>query len=103
MICSTALRTRQTLDGLGLDAQVDFESRVYGGDAGELLDVLREQGGSERLLLIGHNPSTHQLVLDLTGGDVPSFPTSAMAVIEFDGGWDELSDGRLTQLWTPRT
>lgn len=104
VICSTALRTRQTLDGLGLDAPVDFESRVYDNDAEEILDLLREQSG-ETLLLVGHNPSMHQLVFGLTGAVDDHFPTSATAVIEFDGDWSDLwpNTGRLISLWTPRT
>jgi phosphohistidine phosphatase len=105
VICSTSLRTRQTLQGLGLDAPVDFESRVYDNDAEEILDLLREQSdGVETLLLVGHNPSMHQLVLGLTGAAGDHFPTSATAVIEFDGGWTDLwpGSGRLVSLWTPR-
>jgi phosphohistidine phosphatase len=105
VVCSTALRTRQTLERLALDAPVDFESRVYGGDAEEILDILREQGGDpQTLLLVGHNPSMHQLVLGLTGTSDQGFPTSATAVIEFDGGWSDLwpGAGRLRSLWTPR-
>jgi phosphohistidine phosphatase len=104
VICSTALRTRQTLDGLGLDAPVDFEARVYDNDAEEILDLLREQC-EDTLLLIGHNPSLHQLVFGLTGGADDHFPTSATAVIEFDGGWEDLwpGAGRLISLWTPRS
>jgi phosphohistidine phosphatase len=103
VICSTSVRTRQTLDGLGLDAPVDFESRVYGNDAEDILDLLREQSG-ETLLLIGHNPSLHQLVVGLTGTSEDHFPTSATAVIEFDGEWADLWPGtaRLVSLWVPR-
>jgi phosphohistidine phosphatase len=103
VICSTSLRTRQTLEGLGLDVPVDFESRVYGNDAEDILDLLREQSG-ETLLLIGHNPSVHQLVVGLTGTSEDHFPTSATAVIEFDGEWSDLWPGtaRLVSLWVPR-
>jgi phosphohistidine phosphatase len=103
VICSTALRTRQTLDGLGLDAPVDFEARVYDNDAEEILDLLHEQAG-ETILLVGHNPSMHQLVFGLTGAADDHFPTSATAVIEFDGDWSDLWPGtaRLVSLWTPR-
>jgi phosphohistidine phosphatase len=104
VICSTALRTRQTLDGLGFEVPVDFEARVYDNDADEILDLLREQS-DETLLLIGHNPSMHLLVAGLTAGGVDDhFPTSATAVIEFDGAWEDLwpGAGRLVSLWTPR-
>jgi phosphohistidine phosphatase len=105
VVCSTALRTRQTLDRLALDSPVDFDSRVYDNDVDEILDVLREQPGDPAtLLLVGHNPSTHRLVLDLTRAADDGFPTSATAVIEFDGGWADLGPGagRLISLWTPR-
>jgi phosphohistidine phosphatase len=103
VICSTSLRTRQTLEGLGLDVPVDFESRVYGNDAEDILDLLRGQSG-ETLLLIGHNPSVHQLVVGLTGTFEDHFPTSATAVIEFDGEWADLwpGTGRLVSFWVPR-
>jgi phosphohistidine phosphatase len=103
VICSTALRTRQTLEGLGLDVPVDFEERVYENDAEEILDLLREQS-AETLLLVGHNPAMHQLVFGLTGAADDHFPTSATAVIEFDGDWGDLwpGSGRLVSLWRPR-
>lgn len=103
VICSPALRTRQTLDGLGLDAPVEYESRVYDNDAEEILDLLREQSG-DTLLLIGHNPSMPRLVFGLSGGAEAGFPTSATAVIAFEGDWTELwpGVGRLVSLWTPR-
>ncbi|GAB2802364.1 histidine phosphatase family protein [Actinoallomurus bryophytorum] len=103
VICSTSLRTRQTLEGLGLDVPVDFEPRVYGNDADDILDLLREQS-VETLLLVGHNPSAHQLVVGLTGTSEDHFPTSATAVIEFDGEWSDLWPGtaRLVSFWVPR-
>lgn len=104
VLCSTALRTRQTLDGLALDAPVEYEPRVYDNDAGEILDLLRARAGEPAtLLLIGHNPSLHRLVADLTAAPVDGFPTSAMAVIDFAGDWPDLwpGGGRLAARWTP--
>lgn len=103
-ICSTALRTRQTLAELGIDVPADFEERVYANEAEEILGLLREQPDDEAtLLLVGHNPSAHHLVFDLTGGAGDGFPTCSTAVIDFDGGWSDLwpGAGRLSALWTP--
>jgi phosphohistidine phosphatase len=108
VVCSPALRTRQTLDGLALnalDTPVDVESVVYDNGADAIIDLLRElPGDAEVVLIVGHNPSMHQLVLDLTGAPDQGFPTSATAVIEVDGGWRDLwpGMGRLRSLWTPR-
>jgi phosphohistidine phosphatase len=102
VICSPALRTRQTLERLGVDAPVEYDSRVYDNDAEEILDLLRGQSG-DTLLLVGHNPSMHQLVFGLSGGAEARFPTSATAVIGFEGDWADLWPGaaRLISLWTP--
>ncbi|MEV5752586.1 histidine phosphatase family protein [Actinoallomurus sp. NPDC052308] len=105
VICSPALRTRQTLQELRLDAPVDIEDGVYDNDPEAILDLLRGRPDAPgTLLLVGHNPSMHRLVSDLSGGAGEGFPTTATAVIEFDGDWSDLwpGIGRLASLWTPR-
>lgn len=104
VLCSPALRTRQTLTELALAAPVAFDPRIYGNDAEEILDLLREQPEDARtVLLVGHNPALHHLVFDLAGAASDRFPTSATAVIEFAGGWSDLwpGGGRLVSLWEP--
>jgi phosphohistidine phosphatase len=108
VLCSPSRRTRQTLDGLGLDARVSsvsYEPTIYDNDADALLDLIRQTGEEvETLLLVGHNPSCHQLVFELTGSASDTFPTCALAVIELDGGWADAwpGSGRTTALRTPR-
>jgi phosphohistidine phosphatase len=106
VICSPALRTRQTLEELRIDVPVDFEERVYDNDPDAILDVLRAQPDEpDTLLLVGHNPSMHRLVLDLGGAAGEGFPTAATAIIEFDGDWSDLwpGAGRVTSYWTPHS
>jgi phosphohistidine phosphatase len=105
VVCSPALRTRQTLEELRIDVPVDFEEQVYDNDPVAILDLLRAQHEEPgTLLLVGHNPSMHRLVLDLGGAAAERFPTAATAVIEFDGAWSDLwpGIGHLTAYWTPR-
>jgi phosphohistidine phosphatase len=108
VLCSTATRTRQTLDGLhlGTESEISFEPQIYHNDVDTLLDLLRAAGDDARtVLLIGHNPSLHQLVIDLTTSDIERFPTSACAALSVDGPWANLASGgaRLISLWTPKT
>ena len=108
VVCSTARRTRQTwelvareLDGSPL---VQFESRAYAASAQTLLYLARELPAQCRAaLLIAHNPGLVDLVNSLAaepGEDgVPGslglrFPTAAVAVLEFTGGWPGLAPGR---------
>lgn len=110
VLCSPAVRTRQTLEGLGLDdgTDVGFERRIYDGTADDLCDLvalIEDHVGT--LLLIGHNPSVHRLVFDLTGAVSDGFPTSALAVIDITAdhaaSWSDVRPGigGLRTLWTP--
>jgi phosphohistidine phosphatase len=95
VLCSTAVRTRQTLAGLALaTSAVKYESRVYDNDPDLLLDLVRlTDDGVRRLLLIGHNPSVHMFVGALSGESPESFPTSALAVIDVPGTWADIRTG----------
>jgi len=106
VLCSTSVRTRETLERLALDTdRVKFESGIYDNDPETLLTLVREEGDeSERVLLVGHNPSVHHLVHDLTGQAPDSFPTCALAVIEVPEPWIDLRPGvgDLTSYRTPK-
>mgnify|MGYP001386518903 CR=1 FL=1 len=94
VLCSTAARTRETLALLEVDAAVSYESAIYDNDPGELLDLVRSApDDAGRLLLVGHNPSVHQFVQDLTGEAPPTFPTCAIAVVELPGAWADARPG----------
>lgn len=105
VLCSTATRTRETFDRLALDTRVSYEPSIYINDTDTLLDLIRqtpEEVGT--LLMIGHNPSFHELVHELTDDAPESFPTCAIAVIDVTVPWTETFPGtaNLTTLWTPK-
>jgi phosphohistidine phosphatase len=115
VLCSTALRTRETLDRivptLGDDVETEIERGLYAASATELLErlwALDEQ--VESVLLVGHNPGIEQLALTLAGGGDEvaemrrKFPTAALATLEFDGRWRELGpgDAELTDFVKPK-
>ncbi|MEO5877171.1 MAG: histidine phosphatase family protein [Streptosporangiaceae bacterium] len=102
VLCSTSLRTRQTFDALAIDVPVSYERGIYANDVADLRTLIRVTGDDVGvLLLIGHNPSFHELAVELTGQRIESFPTSALAVIEMVS-WED-GDGGLTAVRTPRT
>ena|ERR1700680_3297405 len=107
VVCSTSRRTRETWQlaaaELGASPPVRFEPRVYGAGIEELLDLVRETSDEvETLLVVGHEPATHELTLllasDVANGSDPTaldrvrlkFPTAAIAVLQFAGGWSGL-------------
>ena len=110
-LCSIALRTRQTLDGLGLDldaAAVDLSEDVYDAGSDTLLALVRGLPDDVRCaLLVGHAPGVPQLVYDLSGpGSDPAalaaidgrFGTATLARLEFDGAWGDLDQARLVEV-----
>jgi len=106
VVCSTARRTRQTWEliapELGGSPSVTFEPRAYDASALTLLYLAQELPGRYRTaLLIGHNPAISELASSLLpppaedGVSPPrlSFPTAAVAVLEFAGDWSALAPG----------
>jgi phosphohistidine phosphatase len=100
VLCSSALRARETLQRLGDafgDAEIREEDDLYGAGDDQLLDRLRGLPHEiEGVALIGHNPGLHDLAVALTraGRRLERYPTGALAVLEFEGPWSDLDSGR---------
>ena len=105
VLCSSATRARETLDGiasgLGGSPEVRIESELYEFSASPLLARLqRIPDAVPSAMLIGHNPAIEQLALDLARGgpalaDLASkYPTGALATLEFPGSWSEVDADR---------
>jgi phosphohistidine phosphatase len=89
------------------------DERIYNAAADTILEVIRETSDAGTVLVVGHNPSLHDVARQLTGsGDVETredlndrLPTSGLVVIDFAfDAWPELHDhaGRLELFVTPR-
>jgi phosphohistidine phosphatase len=122
VLCSSAVRTRETLDLLmaSLSKVVSspsptliYEDSLYLASADMLMTRLRRVQGCKAVMLLGHNPGLHDLALDLAkpSHDAASqalatkFPTAALAVLTFDASsWREVSkgSGTLAHFVTPR-
>ncbi|MGK2878967.1 MAG: SixA phosphatase family protein [Solirubrobacterales bacterium] len=100
--CSGARRARETLmavaRALPRDAKTEFEDAIYRASRKDLLDVLRGVPKKRKaVLLVGHNPSIHDLSVEIARESegltrvAAKFPTAALAEFEFDGDWSELA------------
>ena len=106
VLCSTAVRTRETLEGLRLTAAaVVFEHRLYLGPAHDTLDLLRTSAPDvSTLLVIGHNP-TLSMLSDLLAPDAlpdEGLATSGIAVHTVHGAWRKLETAVLRSHHTAR-
>ncbi len=118
VLCSSARRTRDTLDlvlpELRVEPKVVYEDALYHASAEEMLGMLHAlQPGASRVLLVGHNPEIHSFALDLVGSGPKNYrdrlrakyPTAGLAVINFDGGlWKSITvnSGTLSLFLTPK-
>ena len=68
--CSTAVRTRQTVDALNIDNifDVHYYESLYNGDVMDYLEVIAEASNFP-LLIIGHNPIISELATILRRPD----------------------------------
>lgn len=103
VLCSPAVRTRQTVQLALGDIGANIEPRIYEATAGELDALIDEHDDTARLLLVGHNPGLETLVALLaTGqsGDYRGMPPASIAWFELDGA-AEPGSGRLKAFWSP--
>ncbi len=109
VICSTAERTRQTLqlvaEAAGYTGEVHYTPQLYYTDLVTYLTVLRGLPNRyDRVLLVGHNPEVEELVAHLVGDTYP-MPPATLAWLELPiTAWSELNPatrGRLVERWTP--
>ncbi|MQY30301.1 SixA phosphatase family protein [Nocardia aurantia] len=100
--CSTSVRTRETLAATGVTAPVLFESSIYEATPHTLVDLIQlTDDDVATLLLVGHAPgmpwTAWELAANRDSGPATElsrkFPTSALAVLEFDRPWARADPG----------
>ncbi|MFC9996244.1 SixA phosphatase family protein [Nocardia sp. NPDC127526] len=113
VLCSTATRTRETLAATGITAPVTFEKGIYEASPHTLIELVQlTDPAVATLLLIGHSPGMPWTAWELasnrgsTAAEELSrkFPTSALAVLEFDRPWADADPGTgdLVRFHVPR-
>lgn len=111
VVCSPALRTRQTAERvlavLDVEPELVFDDRLYDQPVGRLLKVMTEIPDPVAVaMFVGHNPQVSQLATYLSGTSI-EFKTSSIAVVSFDGTWEafgslEPGAAQLRAFVTPR-
>lgn len=114
VLCSSAVRTRQTLGRTGVEAPVSYLDRLYGAGPGAVIDEINKVGDEvATLLVVGHEPTMSHLALGLAGPAsdraaaeqiARKYPTSAIAVLQVPGPWAglQLSGAELVSFHVPR-
>jgi phosphohistidine phosphatase len=117
VLCSTALRTRETVElvlaGFAVTPRILYEDGLYLAGRAVLMRRLRgldESAGA--VMVIGHNPGLQELALALAAPESPrygalaagKFPTTARASFAVESAWASLGRSRhaLTQYVTAK-
>lgn len=119
ILCSTAVRTRQTLElaasGWQPEPRTKYEGALYLAHPFDLLERVRKTPRTVRhLMIVGHNPGLHILAIELIGDGNPELvaslssklPTAGVVVLAFDAKtWTDVGPGkgRLVHYATPKT
>jgi phosphohistidine phosphatase len=106
-LVSTAVRTRQTWDAvrsaIGADILADYHDALYGAGPEDVIETLHlVPESTAAAIVIGHNPTISWLAHSLDDGEgtgdrdpvEQGFPTSALAVFDFDGEWGQVGRGQ---------
>ena len=106
-LVSDAARTSETWEDIATAADWDLDAAeythaLYAAGPTRMLELVQETSEDVRtLVLVGHNPTVSALAefLDDGNGDegasaevAAGFPTSGLAILEFDGTWEELDE-----------
>ena len=122
VLVSHAIRALQTweiaweaMKELVSEPEVELVPELYGADVSQLLETIRDASSADpkRLMLVGHNPGMHELVLALAGGGdragrkalTDNLPTSGLAIFDFDlDDWADVAfrRGRLAAFVSPK-
>ena len=113
IISSTALRAATTAKliakEIGIeDSLILYDEQLYLAsirDYEEVISRLNEEDGTEHVMVVSHNPGSHELCHYLTGDDsIDRFITCAVARIDLDiEFWGQIGSktGKLIEFFTP--
>lgn len=99
VLCSPAIRARQTasiaIEAGGWTCPIEIREELYLASTPRVIEVLRDQPDPTRtVMLVGHEPSSSELIAALIGGGRHRVPTATLARVALDiGRWGQLESG----------
>lgn len=107
ILCSSSVRTRETVDCLNLGVPVEYMDALYNCGTETLVQRIGEiEDEVTGLLVVAHSPAIPSLASDLTWAADPSaaddmkcwFPTGAFSHFTLEGGWSSLTNDESLKL-----
>lgn len=106
LLCSSAQRTVQTAEDLGLDCAIERSARIYNAGSETIRHAIAEfPEDVHTALVVGHAPGIPTLAHDLADPESSDaealdqiarrFPPATLVEIELDDNWADFTHGRL--------
>jgi phosphohistidine phosphatase len=102
ILCSTAIRTKETLSLFNLDAPVQYLDNLYHASASEMFDIILENKNYQTIMVVGHNFGITNLANQLSTTGAAEMNTCGLYIIEFPDGI-ELHQGKILNYLSPKT
>ena len=107
LLCSTAIRARETIDLVSkyakLRTELRFDERIYEATVAQLVEIISElENDRKSVLLVGHNPGFEDLLHLFSGAD-QRFPTASLAKIKLKiSKWSDPFERKASVDWVSR-
>jgi phosphohistidine phosphatase len=102
ILCSTAIRTKETLALFNMDAPVQYLDNLYHASASEMLDIILENKNYQTIMVVGHNFGITNLANQLSTNGAQEMNTCGLYIIEFSESI-ELHQGKILHYISPKT
>ena len=99
VLCSSAVRTQETLAGLALPetATVELVDALYDAGSDSIIELIGTVPEAETgVLVVGHAPGVPAVLHEL-GGTVTRYPPASLAAVQV-AHWTDLDDARVVRV-----
>lgn len=111
ILCSTAVRCRQTTEpffrSVSEDIQIRYVDALYTGPASVYTDIIDANRHLNSLMIVGHNPMIDELFRRFAGNEAATdalphgYPPAALAILDLQGGPGGAATATLVSLILP--
>ncbi len=106
ILCSSAIRTQQTLDailkGFKNQPRIEYTEKLYSSGLSEYIEIINSIKNAQSIMIIGHNPMCGSLATALPSSGPAEelekiayrYPTAALTTLDFDvEAWHNVTKG----------
>ena len=94
VISSPSKRTKETLDHFFSNSipKIEYDKSLYNAHLEDILEAIKVLFENvNTIMIVGHNPSMHEVTEFLSGSFLPKYPTCGLAALNFESEWKDVN------------